>query len=64
MTYEFWRIGYQSSEQAARCAWAESVMIRRELNAVREALQTEAKGDDLIRHARCIYALAFPMGEE
>ena len=33
MTYEAWRISYQSSEQAARAAYAECVRLRARLEA-------------------------------
>jgi len=41
MTYEAWRISYQSSEQAARAAYAECVRLRARLEAA------EKERDDL-----------------
>ena len=34
MTYEAWRISYQSSEQAARAAYAECVRLQAKINAM------------------------------
>ena len=42
MTYEAWRISYQSSEQAARAAYAECVRLRARLEAA------EKERDDLL----------------
>ena len=34
MTYEAWRISYQSSEQAARAAYAECALLRARIEAM------------------------------
>ena len=39
MTYEAWRISYQSSEQAARAAYAECVRLRDRIEAMEEQKQ-------------------------
>lgn len=36
MTYEAWRISYQSSEQAARAAYAECVRLRAKIEAMEQ----------------------------
>ena len=46
MTYEAWRITYQSSEQAARAAYAECVQLHVRLEAVekeRDALRAKVE---------------------
>ena len=38
MTYEAWRISYQSSEQAARAAYEECMRLRAELTDLRNSM--------------------------
>ena len=38
MTYETWRISYQSSEQAARAAYEECMRLRAELTDLRNSM--------------------------
>ena len=48
MTYEAWRISYQSSEQAARAAYAECVRLRARLEAAeKERDDLRAKIDEM-----------------
>ena len=39
MTYEAWRISYQSSEQAARAAYTECVRLQAKINTMEERLR-------------------------
>ena len=39
MTYETWRITYQSSEQAARAAYAECVRLQAKIDAMEKRLR-------------------------
>ena len=39
MTYEAWRISYQSSEQAARAAYAECVRLQAKIDAMEKRLR-------------------------
>ena len=39
MTYEAWRISYQSSEQAARAAYMECVRLQAKINTMEERLR-------------------------
>lgn len=43
MTYEAWRISYQSSEQAARAAYAECERLRAEIEATEKQEHLDAK---------------------
>ena len=48
MTYEAWRISYQSSEQAARAAYAECVRLRARLEAAeKERDELRAKIEEM-----------------
>lgn len=54
MTYEAWRINYQSSEHAARAAHAECERMRAEIEAIKRkfpaAAQADRRTSDLRRH--------------
>ena len=53
MTYEFWRISYQSSEAAARSAWQEMIRLHHRVNELEAQLSTSqpaAQGLEQLRH--------------
>ena len=45
MTYEAWRISYQSSEQAARAAYAECTLLRARIKAMEKQESFDADSD-------------------
>ena len=52
MSYESWRISYQSSEQAARAAFDEIATLRAQLAASEaRAEQSDVLTDDMLRYA-------------
>ena len=61
MSYESWRISYQSSEQAARSAFNELSELRGEAAKVVAAFEslgeTKGVGEQLTRHQQCEAAL-------
>lgn len=61
MTYESWRISYQSSEQAARAAFNELSALRGESQKVVAAFEalgeTKGIGEQMTRHQQCEAAL-------
>ena len=61
MSYEAWRVSYQSSEHAAKAAWEESERLRTELGRAYRALNayTSARdrGEPLPDHAVAYHSL-------
>lgn len=55
MSYESWRISYQSSEQAARAAYAEVEKLRRELEEWRSFAEAQVElRDEVEDHAEAL----------
>lgn len=64
MSYESWRISYQSSEAAARAAYATTEKLHAELTALRDQLAAiGAGGVEPLRKQAAPAALAVPMAE-